>query len=57
MRTRRKRRRPYGVILVVAVIVNVRLSKLELRTAFSRFGLAQHDDEAGAAPVARAEGP
>jgi simple sugar transport system permease protein len=45
-----------GVILVVAVIVNVRLSKLELRTAFSRFGIAQHDDE-GAAPVVRAEGP
>jgi ribose/xylose/arabinose/galactoside ABC-type transport system permease subunit len=45
-----------GVILVVAVIVNVRLSKLDLRTAFARFSFAQHEDEQ-AGPVARAEGP
>jgi len=46
-----------GVILVVAVIVNVRLSKLDLRTAFARFSFGQREDEAGA-PLARgAEGP
>jgi ribose/xylose/arabinose/galactoside ABC-type transport system permease subunit len=38
-----------GVILVVAVIVNVRLSRLDLRTAFARFSFA-HEDEPG--PVA-----
>jgi simple sugar transport system permease protein len=31
-----------GVILVLAVIVNVRLSNLSLRTAFGRFALAPH---------------
>jgi len=44
-----------GVILVVAVIVNVRLSKLELSSAFARFAFARDDEPAG--PVARAEGP
>ena len=40
-----------GVILVVAVIVNVRLSKLELSTAFTRFAFAHREDEP-VAPVA-----
>jgi simple sugar transport system permease protein len=40
-----------GVILVVAVIVNVRLSKLELRSAFSRFSFAR-EDEPAAPPAA-----
>ena len=44
-----------GAILVVAVIVNVRLSNLNLRTAFSRFSLDRTGDEANAASLA-AEG-
>jgi simple sugar transport system permease protein len=44
-----------GVILVVAVIVNVRLSRLELSAAFARFAFARDDEPA--TPVARAEGP
>jgi simple sugar transport system permease protein len=44
-----------GMILVVAVIVNVRLSKLNLRTAFSRFSFDRTGDEVSAASLA-AEG-
>jgi ribose/xylose/arabinose/galactoside ABC-type transport system permease subunit len=46
-----------GVILVVAVIVNVRLSRLDLRTAFARFSFGQREDEGGAAVARGAEGP
>jgi erythritol transport system permease protein len=37
-----------GVILVVAVIVNVRLSKFELRSAFARFAFGRGDEEQAA---------
>ena len=42
-----------GVILVVAVIVNVRLSQLNLRTAFDRFSPGARDDPATDSLTAR----
>jgi simple sugar transport system permease protein len=46
-----------GVILVVAVIVNVRLSNLNLSAAFARFSFAQPGDESGlSTPFSAADG-
>jgi simple sugar transport system permease protein len=46
-----------GLILLAAVIVNVRLSKLNLRTAFARFAFGQSEEESSAASVAARGGP